>query len=303
MKERNYGLDFLRYIAMFGIVFVHVCSHWFGADISFFEGIAGSCFLAFPLLTGYANKGKYSVGKIISYYVELLFYSVVIALIFGKYDLYYTTPLTAGFWWYASVYFVIMLFLPLLKTLPNKGTQIITLLGGFVIFSLVPVLTYSSPFEVGDGMSFVFMFYMVYLGRVLKEFKTPHWSICLLGFVMCMIFPMVLNQTAYYQINSPYVIAGAVFLFWLFKQLPIKIKISAKYAWPVYLIHCHPVVWALFEGSTYGWSLGKCFIYAVMLFIICLILALPYGLLSGFVSKKLKKIPPITKPLEKDSDK
>jgi len=191
---------------------------------------------------------------------------------------------------------MVMIFMPLFTTLPKKHIMVISLIGAFIALSIVPTLTYSSPFEVGDGMSFIFIFFMVYLGRFLSTIKDPNMVICIFGAIFCIMITYIMDQTAYYNLNSPYMIFAGIFIFYIFKNIKFNIKISSRFAWPIYLIHCHPVVWKLFESSTFGFSFGKCFIYAVVLYIICFICAIPFSLLLNYIDKLVHKIPPINIP-------
>jgi len=288
MNQRNYSLDLLRYLAMYGVVLAHAASHWCGANIPWLEGIGTVLFLMFPLITGYTTRGTLKVSKIVLYWIELMFYSIAVAAVDGSLSREYFSPLTSGFWWYATVYFMVMFFLPLFKEVPDKKTQFISLTAGFMMFSVLPVLTYSPVFDVGDGMSFVFILFMVYAGRCLREWKSIHWSILATVAAACISIDIVINQSAYYQINSPYLIVAAVCIFAIVKDIPCYFKIDSSCVWAVYLLHCHPIIWQKLNGMTFGYNTVETFKFSIILFISMIALALPFTFVMNLLRKGAK---------------
>ena len=129
-KERSASIDLFRIISMFMVVVLHVLgaggiltalspksANWF-----LLGGLESICIIAvncFALTTGFLYVGrKIKIRNIFNLYLQVLFYSLIIALILfatGLCDfsikelLNYLLPILSGRYWYFSAYFILYL--------------------------------------------------------------------------------------------------------------------------------------------------------------------------------------------------
>lgn len=143
MKKRNEGIDLLRCIAMLMITVLHVMNHggilWTAAVGStsyhgawLLESAAYCAVNCYALISGYVGvKAEYRYRRIIPLWLQVAFYSVLIALVQplllpGA----ETTPLVAALlpvthrhYWYFTCYFGLFFLMPLLNKAINALTR------------------------------------------------------------------------------------------------------------------------------------------------------------------------------------
>lgn len=289
-NERNLGIDLLRMVCMFLVVLVHVLdysrittgSKLFSVnyDIAWFLNIASKCAVnCYALITGYVYvDAKFKISNIIQMWVQVLFYSVGITLLFRIFQpgvvgtrtlLTSVLPLTTDQYWYFTQYFCMFFFIPffnhLLNTLkPLQLRQLIVTI--LILFSFLNLFTNSDLFYVADGFSALWLSFMYLIGGYLKRNpSTIGWSkkkalgIYCVCVVMTFLSKWLLQLITYKFLGeakdgsrfmlytSPTIILSAVSLLCAFSKLHIRrgekvIRFFAPLSFSVFLIHCHKLV-------------------------------------------------------------
>ena len=169
MKERNYGIDFLRLISMFMIVILHVLgkggilenvevyssNYW----LAWFLEISAYCAVnCFALISGYVmHKSNLKIAKLLELWLQIIFYTITITLI-----MFIIIPETRSIgniinaifpiirrkYWYLSAYFGMCIFIPIMNLGINKlekKTLRNMLIAIFVMMSILPTILKSDP--------------------------------------------------------------------------------------------------------------------------------------------------------------
>lgn len=193
-KERNYGIDFLRIIAMFMIATLHVLGH--GGILAntkpfsinyhltwFLEIIAYCAVNCYALISGYVGvDSKYKISNIVTLWLQVLLYSTGITILVaiirpGSISLSSILnscfPVMTGQYWYFTAYFGFFILLPFL----NKGIQALEkkeasrlLLGLIIFFSILPTLFYLDSFNTNWGYSVLWLSILYIIGACIKKF-------------------------------------------------------------------------------------------------------------------------------------
>ena len=136
-KERNYGLDLIRIIAMLGIIESHLLAH--GGVLAAAKESGNGAFIlvgflnalcfwpvdAYALCTGTAGyRGRHKLTRLISVHLETIFYSFGISAVFFflrkctlKRTIRSLFPLLGGQYWYFTAYFFSFMLMPFLDEL------------------------------------------------------------------------------------------------------------------------------------------------------------------------------------------
>ncbi len=167
-KQRNSAIELLRIIAMIMITFHHFACHggfaYIASDFSI-PHLWYSLILMggkigvdiFVLISGYFlikdDRSVFNLKRILKFWGQIFFYSVVIYLIFlicgiEQFDfetfIKILTPITSSEWWFASTYFVLYLIHPflnkMLTNLTRKNYQILLVIA-LASWCLIPTLT------------------------------------------------------------------------------------------------------------------------------------------------------------------
>ena len=193
-SERNYGIDFLRILAMFFVVLVHSLNK--GGVLAAVEANSSQHLLStlleavsycavdlFALISGFvgfseSNKPtKY--GAYIKMWLQVVFYGVVVTGVFRVLspelvsikdfcDMLF--PVTNGLYWYFSAYTALFLVMPLLNAAVRgcSKKQLRRLLFViFVGFSCYETITFQ--FSMGGGYTFVWLLLMYLIGAIMKK--------------------------------------------------------------------------------------------------------------------------------------
>ena len=334
MKRRT-NLELLRIVAMIMILFHNLTCHssfvfdglsigrlWINL-ISIGGGIGVSLFV---LITGYfmIEKEKLKVSKLVKLWLQLLFYDVLIYLIFVIFKLtnfnikdliFRFMPITNREWWFASTYFVLILFTPLINVMLDrisKETYKKYLIIGFICFSIIPTFI-NRGFESNNLIWFIYIYSVgAYIKIYENDFKYRS-SECIFCSMILILLTLVLKvlldashvsmltnfSIRLYDLKSFALFAISLFIFIGFKNMKINdnayINILAKATFGVYLIHdsnfIRPWLWNLINAGKYSNSWFIIVYSLIMVFLIYTICTVIELLRIKFIEEKyMKKI-------------
>jgi len=192
MRERNFGIDALKVLAMLLIVLLHVLLHggilWNMATFSDKYAIIWLMYTvtccavnSYALISGYVGvTAKESPGRLFMYWLQAAFYSAGIALMccFLFPDkvsiaqcLKYLAPVSNGVYWYFTAYFCVALFAPVLngglRDIPEPVLRRALLLG-FVLFSVIPIWSRQDHYGIREGLSAFWLGYLYMVGGYIR---------------------------------------------------------------------------------------------------------------------------------------
>lgn len=313
----NRGIELLRIISMYMVVVLHCLGHGgilkntgfltVNNNIAWFLEIL--CYGAvniFGLISGYVcldTKIKYK--RIMSLYLQALFYSVAISLIFRNISFTMFLPICTNKWWYFTSYFVMFFFIPffniLLNALSKKQYQslVITCVLLYCVLALFAQGFFNKQIgEVNRGYSFVWLSVLYIIGGGIRKFEKDikiTKKKAFLGYIVCimstylskMLLQIFLGKEHielsdfFVQYNSPFILLGAIFLVLIFIKLNINsgkiIDKVAKVSFGVYLISDHPVIREVFVtknlAGVWKWKWYGMVIYvlgmAFLIYVVC----------------------------------
>lgn len=261
MRERNYGLDIARIVAMLGIIVLHILGQ---------GGVLNSCQLGssqyaaawwteicaytsvdiFALLSGWLgiSKKHSSVYRTFELIATVFFYSLLITIGFmvlnpGTIDgvggvVKGIVPALAGRYWYITCYIPLAILQPfinsMLLSLSIKQHKVLCALC-VILFSLIPSVASVDFFVLGDGYSTFWLIigYVIgaYLKRVEKDIKLP-FGVAIGGFLVISIILLmgdlllgsfVGRKVGYFvEYTSPAILLMAITVIILLKDVRIN---------------------------------------------------------------------------------
>jgi surface polysaccharide O-acyltransferase-like enzyme len=287
-RERNYGLDLLRIISMLMVVVLHIISHGSilekaniltltGASVWFLRSLCFCAVNCYALISGYVGiKSRHKYTNIISLWLQVLFYSVIIAVADAVY-VFATSgavnikslikgcfPFLFGQYWYFTAYVCLFFFIPILNhiinTVPRQNLKLYSVFA-VLIFCGVAVL-YDKDIGLQRGCSFTWLAIVYLIGGYIAKYDPLEKLSCrksLLAYFVCsllaflsvagvsfatnIVFGSVRYANVLFSYNAITVVGASVFLLNFFKQLKVKptfektISLLAKTSFGVYLIH------------------------------------------------------------------
>ncbi|MBO7187071.1 MAG: acyltransferase family protein [Clostridia bacterium] len=284
-NNRNGSIDLFRIISMLMVIVLHVLGHggvlwslkaksagWFT-----YFGLETVCLIAvncFALTTGFLYVGKkIKIKNLINLYFQVLFFSLIIAIIFfitGKRDfstktlLEYALPILSGRYWYFSAYFILFLIMPMLNLilehLSKRSTYVFLivatiLIGAYAFFGTMYFKKDTFVFE--NGYSFIWLAVLYLFGGAIKKYEIykklrRRWWILayiasnLLWFGCGFLLSYVNNFKTYPYVtgyNFVFNILSSCLLLIIFASIQIKhnkiLAFFAKCSFGVYLFHEH----------------------------------------------------------------
>ncbi len=190
--SRNYGVDLLRIVAMFMVLFLHILGNGgilfevevlsaHGIVAWFFEMATFSAINCYGVISGYVGvNAKYKYSNLVLLWLQVATYSTVITLI---YHLRYPAmvpvqnvwkalmPICNGQYWYVTAYAGMFLLMPLLsggaKSLSKKQFKV-TLIALFVALSVLPSIFNRDIFATLWGYSTLWLSFLYLLGAYIK---------------------------------------------------------------------------------------------------------------------------------------
>lgn len=293
MKRKN-GIDYFRIILAIMIIIIHMLSKEYGGILSnvsantlqYFAcwGLMAACYVGvncFALLSGYLSFGKrHSAKKAIKFYLQLLFYSIVISIFFivffkekitANLLLETLSPLNSKSWWYINVYLGLTFLMPYLdKIITNCDYLEFKRMfkSFFILFCVSNTLFFQNDvFFLNNGFSIFWIVILYLIGAGINKFKINEiYSIkksiflyviftlltlvsrILIDNVSRMILGKNVGSGLLYSYLSPTILLSSVFLLLFFINLETKRKFFNKLAATIagsslvsYIIHVHPL--------------------------------------------------------------
>lgn len=280
-ENRNYGIDLLRIVSMIMVVILHVLGQGGILNscqinsplfyIAWFMETAAFCAVnCYAMISGYVGvKSKHKFTNIIPLYLEVIFYTVIIALLF------FFIPKTANInhiwqaffpfayshYWYFTAYFALFFFMPyinkMLLILEKKEIKTLILII-VLLFSFSSYIFQRDSFKLSWGYSTMWITLLYILGgcyRLLTEGKSVNKLISIscyaLGIIVAYLTKVLtVLKTDMVTYTSPAILLASSGLFLFFANINIKnnvfkkiIMFFAPLSFGVYLIHTEPLVW------------------------------------------------------------
>jgi surface polysaccharide O-acyltransferase-like enzyme len=212
--ERNYGIDFLRIVAMIFITILHVLGKGGVRSNSIFpstnyevawflETLAICAVNCYALISGYVGcTSKYKFSNIVYLYLQVIFYTIVITGVFALFkpetveitDIKKAVfPFAYGTYWYFTAYFGMFFFIPCMNFFINTAPKALagkTVLAIIILFSILPVLFSNDMFKISDGYSMYWLSMMYIIGAYIKKYELNSkvkTGISLLGYFIFVI--------------------------------------------------------------------------------------------------------------------
>lgn len=309
--ERKSNFELLRIISMFMIIMVHTLGHGGAIEKTFlnnynffivnflesFSIIGVNCYI---IISGYFNiMSEFKVSKIFKIYLQTIFYSIVISIIFMgvgltkinlKNLLFTFFPIMMQTWWFVSIFLVLYIFSyyinKLLKNLSfDEYTKLVIIMS--FIFVVWPSIPKFAPIDNQSGYSLYNFIFLYIIGAYIKLFfEDKHInklilinSFIILGMTLSIINIAMSFSYGYYFAKNSYnfiiVVIMSVMFFLIFKQINIKNKFVNKVAsltFGIYLIHDHPFVRDnLYKWLNYNDYFNKSTFFIYTLFIVLII--------------------------------
>lgn len=252
--------------------------------LSFLQILAYCAVNLYGITTGYLMcKKSFRLSRIVNIWLITVFWSVAVSCVFFLFVPEQRTvkelismflPILRGRYWFFTAYFVVMLLSPVLNLLIKSLSQrqfhlLFAVL--FLLFGIIPVgsLGYDvMRISGGNHFSWMIVLYLIggYIRTNIPTSDTTHnkssslWLLCyfstaavhLLYKILVSIVGLYHYRNLFLNINSPFVITEAIFLFLYFRDLGEHISSGSFLAkllafvapgvYSVYVIHVHPLV-------------------------------------------------------------
>jgi len=249
----------------------------------------------YALISGYVGvAAKESPGRLIGYWLQVMFYSAGILLFFrlvfpdrvsAEDWLTYFAPVSKGVYWYFTAYFCVALFAPLLNGgLRSMQESVLrnALVIGFFLFSVIPLWSRKDQYFLNEGLSAFWIGYLYLIGgyirlhgnktagyRCFRRLALPVFVICILTAWGWKIFserglfslPKGMHEGQLINNTSPVIVLASLALLVFFEGIRIKEK-AGKYCvqfsaltFGVYLIHDHPLIREHFLKGHFTWMI------------------------------------------------
>lgn len=276
-KERNYGIDLLRIVAMAMIIISHFCIHGLSKlDVnSAYKSLIDCCKLGnlgvviFIMISGYYYESKFKFSKLLKLIITVLFYSIGIFMLFLLLTKYFSKemllgslfPIHSNTYWFITVYLIIYASSPFIKRLIDvldKKIFSYMLFAYILIMILDPFITkkvFTNMFYMNDLIELL-IYYLI--GAFMKKYgielinnKKRKFFVFVTIPAILILSTVVLNQIGisysnilFYR-NSPLIILLSIGLIELFLEFKINnsmFNIITPHILSVYLIHDNPII-------------------------------------------------------------
>lgn len=219
-RQHNYGIDLLRFVAMFFVVTLHIlgrggvlqnvsglnyCIGWLLEVIAF---CAVDCYAMISGYVGYSEEERsYKYSRIVVIWIQIVFYNLItttVGIITKIIPFSFSTiikcffPICTNEYWYFTAYVVLFLFIPLINVLlrglsDKKLTyMVVLLLSVFSVFATI-ISPFADPLQIENGYSFVWLMICYIVGGWMKKCDIPskidiNKCFCLLGIFIVITF-------------------------------------------------------------------------------------------------------------------
>ena len=249
----------------------------------------------YALISGYAGIGSsYKYSNIVLLWLRVVFYTITITVLFGIFmpGAVRTTDYLKAFfpvmkspYWYFTAYFGLFFFIPLLNKAINNMSraQVRAVVIAAVFFISALQTIFGDVFETAEGSSVLWLIVLYVIGAYIRKFE-PFKKLtagkALIGYLITTTLssgfklaadaaPLLFGEDNGVAVLissysdrlirhiSPTLLASAVFLLLMFKQIRISaiakkvIAFLSPMAFSVYIIHAHPLVWRNFMDSRF----------------------------------------------------
>lgn len=290
-SKRCIGIDCLKIVSMVMVVILHVLGQGGilqetkiinqNYELVYFLEIASLCAVnCYALISGYVGiTAPYKFSRLISLWLNAMFYSVGITLIFAIINpeiITKTTVLLALFptiytqWWYFSAYVGVFLLMPFLNGLilqlnKQQAWKLIVIL--MIMFSIVPTFSQQDVFCAHNGYSFIWLAVCYVIGAIIKSqnlFENVTVKTAFVGYAICVLVTWGFMQgmravtmehygyEKWWDMLNPYIsptmLIAAIMLLIGFSKLQFgekttkTIKKVVPLTFGVYLMHVHKLV-------------------------------------------------------------
>ncbi len=311
MKERKSNLELLRILSMLTIILHHYAVHGrfaLGLDWAS-DAVIGVCVWGgkvainiFILITGYFMCTQdIKLNKIIKLWLELLFYSVSITLIFTllfnneinmKMILEAVFPITLFRHHFSTTYIMLYFFIPFINKFVNTVekdffTKFIIVTG--ILLSVFPTIWLILNYENSEYSYILWMIYIYCIGAYIRkyvEIKNKKWIV--IGAIISILVVQISTLFTWKIVLQTYavpVLICAILVFIMFVNLEIKsnkvINYIATSTFAVYLIHddiyVRNYIWTnIFKGNElYGKGVDlllNMLVATIIVFIVCVVI-------------------------------
>lgn len=224
MNERNWGIDLLRIVSMFGIVLLHIIS--IGGvlqNIDFLSTkynfvyclyVAAMCAAnCYALISGYVGYDKkFKIKNILRLWIQVAFYSILLTIIIYfvkpgsvsiKDILMSFLPITNNSYWYFTEYFILFFFMPILnigiQKMENQELKriLIILIAAITISNIIG--NSKDIFKLDQGYSALWLIILYVLGAYLNKakcFEKSSKRSLLLWYVLSVFITFILGIAA-----------------------------------------------------------------------------------------------------------
>ena len=323
IKKRSSNLELLRIISMVLIIAHHYSVHggYNITDNSLYANklivqllslggkLGVNCFI---LITGYFTiDSSFKIRKVVRLWLEILFYSVGISLIFYctgladfnmKYFIKSLLPVTFSLYWFATAYVILYILTPFINIFINtikKETYIKIIILALLLWSFIPTFTKQEM-----GGTYVTWFITLYLiAAYIKKYPINFFTKCRANILLALMFYCLIilsviafdligikyaifskYATYFMEINKLPLVACSITLFLGFKNVRIGansfINGIAECMFGVYLIHDNELVrsflWLkLFKNNTFlssPYLLLHAFLSIITTFAVCTVI-------------------------------
>lgn len=264
MKQRNYGIDALRILAMLMIVIYHILGQGgmiagasgLKANLLWLLDIATFCAVnCYALISGYVGvSAKYKYTNFGMIWLRVIFYTVLITLGFkiflpesvglkewgGAF-----LPVLTKQYWYVTAYAGLFLVMPLLNLIIQKTTkkQLRAILLGIVaLCSVFPIIVRKELFNTNLGYSAWWLMILYLVGGFIAKYQILHkvksWKL-LLTYVISTVIVFMMKfwldkygmkeaETYIMSFISPLVLLNGVMLLVLFSRIEPRMRSIRK---------------------------------------------------------------------------
>ena len=193
-NNRNYGIDFLRIVALLGVITLHILGH--GGVLSNVKTNAGyavvwfleilaypsvNCFILVSGFVGYREKRYYPrLRNILQLFLTVLFYSVLLCLAIkafypeqiGMKDIIISfLPITTQQYWFFTSYFAMFLVSPMINMFVDTADRKMIGVSYAVILLLSCISLKSDWFFLHGGYSFIWFVIVYFIGAAMKKYQ------------------------------------------------------------------------------------------------------------------------------------
>lgn len=215
-KERNYGIDLLRIVAIIYVVILHVLGRGGVLDSAIINSIQFKfvwfleilCFCAvdiFALISGYVGyndkEKKYNYSNYLFLWFQVVFYGLTIMLIFqivspsliDKKDfIKMLFPVTNNLYWYFTAYTGLFFLIPFLNAAIRISSKKYLKLLFVILFICFSVLeTLFDIFKLSKGYSLMWLIILYIMGAIIKKCEIGNKTNKYLAFILIILFTFI----------------------------------------------------------------------------------------------------------------